>query len=118
MLLYILVGFHFFEIPYIPFHSKIQVSIGILINPYIVHANSYCGTLTTTLIYSYLVKLLLKEMEFKMHTHEDSADNIWKGSWWELLEDCLKIECAFRHMPYKVDVFLLIPQSCAGFASQ
>lgn len=25
-------------------------------------------------------------MEFKMHTHQDSADTIWKGSWWQLLE--------------------------------
>lgn len=21
-----------------------------------------------------------------MHTHQDSADTIWKGSWWQLLE--------------------------------
>lgn len=25
-------------------------------------------------------------MEFKMHTHQDSADTIWKGSWRQLLE--------------------------------
>ena len=108
-----------FLISHIPSHSKIQVSIPS------VSRILYLTIPMRIVTVAPLQQNLFTRIQSNCYSKGWNSNcihrrivQIRKGSWWELLEHCLELECAFRHMPHEVGVFLLISQSCAGFAYQ